>query len=70
MSIILFPNTNFHFPCAVLQISTLHIYVISMGEEFSLVSVTLDHSSAFHYLLLVWLHYILINANLPATLHG
>ena len=61
---------NFPFPYAVLQISTLHLYVISIGGEFSLVSVTLDHSSAFHYVLFVWLHYILMNANLPAALHA
>ena len=61
---------NFPFPDAVLWISTFHFYVVSIGEEFSLVSVTLDHSSAFHYLLVVWLHHILMNANPPAPLHA
>ena len=61
---------NFPFPYAVLRISTLYLYVISIGEEFSLVSVTLDHSTAFNHLLFVWFYYILMNANLPAVLHA
>ena len=53
MSITLFPKMNFPFTYAVLWISTLHPYVISIGEEFSMVSETLDDSSAYHYFLFI-----------------
>ena len=41
LSIILFPKTNFPFPYALLRISALHLYVISIWEGFSFLGISL-----------------------------
>ena len=67
LSIVFFPKKNCPFPDAVIRILTLHLYLVLICDGFSLVSMTLDYSSTFHYSLFAWSHNILMNANLPES---